>query len=210
MASLASIDPFEWVMAAELLLQAISEERATLAWLPNFAFNLLAERVRESEMEGISLESIRMFINCSEPVAESHRKFIDRFLKYGVRNDMFAACYAMAETTFAVTQTKPGQSTRTLPVDRDALAKGIVAAADGSALQRICVSSGKPISDCIVRVVNEEGRDMPNGTIGELVIRSRSLFDGYRNNPKETSAVLRDAWYCSGISDSSGRASTTL
>ena len=54
--TLVQLDPFQWVTAPVLLLQAISEERGTIAWLSNFAFNLLADRVREEELEGVRLD----------------------------------------------------------------------------------------------------------------------------------------------------------
>jgi acyl-CoA synthetase (AMP-forming)/AMP-acid ligase II len=34
--------------------------------------------------------------------------------------------------------------------------------------------------------------------VGEVVIRSVSMFDGYRNYPEKTAAVLRNGWYHSG------------
>ena len=97
------ISPFEWVMAPVLLLEAISKEEGTLSWLPNFAYNLMADRVADEELEGIRLDSVRMLVNCSEPVrAESHQRFHLRFARLGLRRAALAASYAMAETTFAV------------------------------------------------------------------------------------------------------------
>src|SRR5258708_2697045 len=119
---IVQLDPFEWVVAPILLLEAIAGEGGTLTWLPNFAYNLIADRSSDEEMETIRLDSMRMFINCSEPVREeSHARFLARFARYGVRPEMLAACYAMAETTFASTQPAPGQAARAVPQARDAL-----------------------------------------------------------------------------------------
>ena len=193
------IDPFEWVVAPQLLFQVISQEQGTLTWLPNFAYNFLTARVREDELEGVSLDTVRMFINCSEAVrAESHENFFKRFHAYGVKREALAACYAMAETTFAATQTESGMEARTLCADRDALGRGLVVVGDASTSRRLCVSSGKPISACVLRVVDEQGQDVALGHVGELAIWSRSMFDGYRNNLEDTKKVLRDGWYYSG------------
>jgi fatty-acyl-CoA synthase len=193
------IDPFEWVAAPDLLLEAASKERATLTWLPNFAYNFLADRVREEELTDVRLDAIRMFVNCSEPVrASSHSKFLARFGPLGARESAMGACYAMAETTFAATQTRPGAPARTLEVDRDALATGRVLPALEGRASRVCVSSGAPISGCEVRVVDEARRPLEPGRVGELAIRSGSLFDGYRNAPDETERVLSAGWYYSG------------
>jgi fatty-acyl-CoA synthase len=194
-----TLDPFEWVAAPVLLLDAISRERATLSWLPNFAYNLLADRVHEEDLADVRLDSVRMLVNCSEPVrAESHARMLARYRPRGLRAEALGACYAMAETTFAATQTAPGAEARTAVVDRDALACGTAVPPASRERSRTCVSSGAPIPGCRVHVVSEEGAELPDGRVGELVVESRSLFDGYRNLPEDTAAVLSDGRYRTG------------
>lgn len=193
------LDPFEWVLAPSILLEAIGKEMATLAWLPNFAYSFMADRIHDEDLEGVRLESVRMLINCSEPVRfASHEKFAARFGSLGLNRAALTACYAMAETTFAVTQTAPGQEARSIPASRPALSSGRYAPpAQGEASMR-CVSSGRPIDGCELRIVDEQGAEVGNGVVGEIVIRSQSMFDGYRHNPETTAQVLKDGWYWSG------------
>ncbi len=192
------IDPFEWISMPSLLLQAISEHKATLCWMPNFAYNFTADRVPEEDLEGVALDSVRLFVNCSEPVrAASHRRFLERFAPYGLRPQALGASYAMAETTFAVTQTSPGEPAPVVEVDRASLAAGVCRPPSGGP-SRECVSSGRPIAGCSVRVVDDQGRDLPDDTVGELWIQSVSLFDGYRNDADKTAKVLSGGWYRSG------------
>ena len=194
-----AIDPFEWVAAPVLFLDACTREHATLAWLPNFAYNLMASRIRDEDLQGIRLDSIRLLVNCSEPVrADSHDQFATRFAPYGLDPRALSACYAMAETTFAVTQTAPGARARTVCASRDALARGFFEPTRDAAQVRRCVSSGRPVDGCELRVVDNAGRELPDGHVGELWIRSVSMFAGYRNNPEKTAEVLRDGWYDSG------------
>jgi fatty-acyl-CoA synthase len=194
-----TLDPFEWVKAPVLLLEAISKERATLSWLPNFAYNLLADRVHEESLQGVRLDSVRMLVNCSEPVrADSHARMLGRYHRYGLRAHAIGACYAMAETTFAVTQTSPGALARTVVVDRDALSLGKAVPPAAPDRGRTCVSSGAPIPGCTVRVVSEDGTEVGDGGVGELVVESRSLFEGYCNLPEETAAVLSNGRYRTG------------
>src|SRR5882762_1263245 len=116
------IDPFEWVMVPSLLLDAISLERGTISWLPNFAYNMIADKIADDELDGINLESWRLVINCSEPVRyESHQRFVERFRHWGLNPLAISSCYAMAETTFATTQTSPGTPPSLLALDRNAL-----------------------------------------------------------------------------------------
>jgi fatty-acyl-CoA synthase len=193
------ISPFEWVLAPSLLLEAISKEQGTISWLPNFAFDMMADKIMDEDLEGIDLSSWRMVINCSEPVRhESHQKFIKRFQPFGLRSSAVSTCYAMAETTFAVTQARPDVQPAVLAVDRTELAKGNVAVVPEATSARLCVSSGEVVSGCEVRIVDEFGGEVSEGTVGEIAIRSVSMFDGYRNYPEKTAAVLRDGWYYSG------------
>jgi acyl-CoA synthetase (AMP-forming)/AMP-acid ligase II len=193
------IDPFEWVIAPVLLFDAISTHKATLCWLPNFAYNHMAERIHDDDLEGIRLDSIRMFINCSEPVrASSHDRFAQRFEKIGVNRSALAACYAMAETTFAVTQTPPGSEAPWIDADRQVLRQGRFILAQADTPPRRCVSSGAPIDGCDVRIVDERRAELPDGQVGEIVVRSVSIFDGYSNNPEQTAKVLEKGWYYTG------------
>jgi fatty-acyl-CoA synthase len=193
------IDPFEWVMVPSLLLDAVSMERGTISWLPNFAYNMMADKIADDELDSINLESWRLVINCSEPVRhESHHRFVGRFQHCGLNPLAISSCYAMAETTFATTQTPPGTPPASLALDRLALAQGKVKIAQDADQAKICVSSGKTITGCQVRIVDENRQDLGERTIGEIAIRSRSMFDGYRNYPEKTAEVLCDDWYYSG------------
>lgn len=193
------VDPFEWVLAPSLLFEALAAEKGTVAWLPNFAYSFMADRIEEDEMENVSLETLRLVINCSEPVRnESHRKFTAAFKKYGFNPLALSASYAMAETTFAATQTTPGKPIVTIEVDRESLAQGHVVEPIPGKTSRICVSSGREIGGCNVKIVDESGNTVEENGVGEIVIYSVSMFDGYRNYPEKTAEVLKEGWYFSG------------
>ncbi len=59
-------------------------------------------------------------------------------------------------------------------------------------------SCGRPVLFVEARVVDEHGREVPDGTRGEVVYRSPQLCDGYWNKPEETAAAFRDGWFHSG------------
>lgn len=114
----------DWLLRPELLFRYIQEYRASLCWLPNFAFSYMARR--KEMMEGsYSLSHVRAWINCSEPLRrKSVRDFSERFVDWGVVPGFLQssyAIYAMAENVFAVTQSAPGKSlphSRPLPSQR--------------------------------------------------------------------------------------------
>ena len=193
------IDPFEWVLSPSLLLEAVSKERGTISWLPNFSYNMMADKIADDELDGINLASWRLVINCSEPLRhESHQKFFNRFHRYGLRPSAISSCYAMAEATFAVTQTPPGNEPIFLALDRNELGKGRVRKAVDGYPSRICVSSGRRIDGCELRIVDNNRQNVDVGNVGEIALKSISLFDAYRNYPEKTAEVLCDGWYYTG------------
>lgn len=51
---------------------------------------------------------------------------------------------------------------------------------------------------CDVRLLDEDGKDVPDGAFGELAMRGPTMFSGYFNAERETSEVFRDGWYHTG------------
>lgn len=192
--TLVSLDPFEWVGAPAMLLDAIERHRATFCWLPNFAFNHLAASVRGGRERDLS--SIRAFINCSEPCRpDSFEIFERRFAGCGVTAEQLQVCYAMAENVFAVTQTSPGRKPGVLSIDRNAFeAEGRIEPGEGIRL----LSCGRPVDGVALRTVAEDRSDLPPGRIGEVAISAPFLFDGYYRQQSLTDLKLREGWYYSG------------
>ncbi|MBT2408848.1 MULTISPECIES: fatty acyl-CoA synthetase [unclassified Streptomyces] len=68
-------------------------------------------------------------------------------------------------------------------------------------------SCGLPVRHVEAKVVDEDGRDVPDGTPGEVVYRSPQLCLGYWNDPEATKKAFRDGWFRSGdlaVRDSEG------
>ena len=192
------MSPFDWVKHPALLFRAIHEYNGTLTWLPNFAYNHLARRVRDRDMAGLRLNGMRMFINCSEPVRhDSHELFLQRFGEMGLREEMLAVSYAMAENTFTVTQTPPGQPPRLDVVNRRALEKSgrALPATDGDRT-RTLVSCGPPIPNTRAKAVNAAGETLPERRVGEIAIRSDCMLTGYYKRPDLQ--PFADGWYLTG------------
>ena len=195
------MSPFDWVRAPYRLLQSISNYKGTLTWLPNFAYNFCAQKIRDRDMEGVDLSSWRASINTAEPVKyKSHQMFYERFKPYGLRLETLQTSYGMAENVFAVTQ----NDLSTLPyfedVDRESFTTDLIArpAFDGRPSIQM-MSCGKAIPNTIIRVVDKKGRDLPERHIGEIVLKSNCMLTNYYNRPDITKkAFLEDGWYMSG------------
>ncbi|WP_329360876.1 acyl-CoA synthetase [Streptomyces sp. NBC_01483] len=59
-------------------------------------------------------------------------------------------------------------------------------------------SCGRPVLFVEARVVDEAGKDVPDGERGEIVYRSPQLCEGYWGKPEETAEAFRDGWFHSG------------
>lgn len=197
---LVLLSPFDWVRAPHRLLQAVSQYQGTLSWLPNFAYNFCAKKIRERHLEGVELSSWRAVINCSEPVRwESHQAFNEKFAGYGLQQTAPQTSYAMAENTFGVTQSDLAEEPPTQCVDQAAfLEKGLIKPASGDKPSLVMMSSGKTLSNTRIRVQDPEGTILPDNMVGEIALQSNCMLTEYYNRPDATQESLQDGWFLTG------------
>ncbi len=193
--------PFDWIRAPYRMFQSVSKYKGTLTWLPNFAYNFCAQKVRERDMEGVDLSSWRIITNASEPVkAKSHQMFYERFAKYGLKQTALQCGYGMAENVLMASQTYPPYSLPTLDeIDREAYLSERIArpAVEGKASVTM-VSCGRALPNTTIRIVDEQGNTLPDRVIGEVALKSDSMLTEYYNRPDATAKAFIDGWYLSG------------
>ncbi len=197
---LVEISPFDWVRKPVLLLEQIHKHKGTLCWLPNFAYAFLAESVRPSQIsQDLDLSGVRAWINCSEPVYHSsHTAFLEKFRPYGANQSQLTASYAMAENVFAVTQSLPGKY-RTLSVNRETFTAAHQVEPDDGPNSLTFVSNGCPLEHTEVVAVDETGRLLPGGHVGELFVRGVHRFAEYFRRDDLTLAALdENGWFRPG------------
>ena len=194
--------PLEWVMHPETMLQIITDYQCTLAWMPNFAFQLVARRTRPERRATYELSSLRALINCSEPVrASSMREFQRAFSACGLREGVLKSSYAMAENVFAVTQSPvEADSPRHIYADgvRFRSEHFISVVGEGKPGALSFVSSGHLLPNHKLRIISDDGLQLDQGHVGEILISSDCLFDGYYNRDDLTSEAFVDGWYRTG------------
>jgi acyl-CoA synthetase (AMP-forming)/AMP-acid ligase II len=158
--------PFEWIAAPDLLFQAIETHKGTITFLPNFAYHVLARKARPRD-----LGSMRLFVNCSEPVYErTHAEFRGAF---GVEGARLSVSYAMAENTFAVSQRRPWN------------------------VYGERAFAGKSVPSCghVVEGTEVVVRDADSDGVGELCIRGELMFDRFLDGSKP---LTDDGFYRTG------------
>jgi long-chain acyl-CoA synthetase len=59
-------------------------------------------------------------------------------------------------------------------------------------------SSGKLIQPLEIKILDDEGREMPTGQKGEIVIKGENVMAGYWKNPTATADTVKDGWLYTG------------
>jgi fatty-acyl-CoA synthase len=59
-------------------------------------------------------------------------------------------------------------------------------------------SAGKAMMHTVIRIVDDAGRDVPQGAVGELLIKGPNITPGYWNRPEATAAAFTDGWLHTG------------
>jgi acyl-CoA synthetase (AMP-forming)/AMP-acid ligase II len=197
---LVLMSPFDWVRAPYKLLQAISTYHGSLTWLPNFAYNFCAQKVRDRDLTGVDLSSLRAVSNCSEPMRwDSHQLFLHRFQPWGLRPEALTTCYAMAENVFAVSQGGIQRPVSTFAVDSvDLIAHRKLSPPSSPAQTATLLSAGPPIANTHVQIINDRHQPLPEDEIGEIALQSDCMLTGYYNRPDATRQAFQRGWLLTG------------
>jgi acyl-CoA synthetase (AMP-forming)/AMP-acid ligase II len=102
--------------------------------------------------------------------------------------------YGMAENTLAVTFPSLDRKFETVPIDRDALERDGTVREVQAFNAYPAVSVGGPVAGTTVEIVDEAGRVVSEGVVGEIVISGASLMSGYfRDEQASAQAIVGGA-----------------
>jgi long-chain acyl-CoA synthetase len=59
-------------------------------------------------------------------------------------------------------------------------------------------SIGTPLQGVEMKVVDEDGNELPTGEIGEIQIKGHNVMKGYWKQPQATSEAIKDGWFATG------------
>jgi acyl-CoA synthetase (AMP-forming)/AMP-acid ligase II len=74
----------------------------------------------------------------------------------------------------------------------------VIATEEQAGLATVAATMGRAVPGINVRVAEPDGREAELGEVGELLIRDRSVFLGYLNQPAATAEALQDGWLHTG------------
>ncbi|MEV4282914.1 fatty acyl-AMP ligase [Actinoplanes xinjiangensis] len=165
------LSPQRFVRDPTGFLRLLTEVRGTIAYAPNFAYAMLAQRATPELLDELDLSAWRVAGCGAEPVRPGTlRAFARAYAPAGFRASQLTPCYGLAEATLAVTTRRPGEGLRTLRRDDVEL-----------------TSTGRPMPGTEVRIVDDE-----------IVVRCGHLATGYHGDPAATAHTWRDGWLHTG------------
>ncbi|MCM8613169.1 AMP-binding protein [Accumulibacter sp.] len=198
---LALMSPLAFLSRPVRWLQMISQHRGTLSPAPNFAYDLCARKLADADLAGLDLGSWRLALNGAEPVSPATlQAFADRFAPCGLRRTAITPVYGLAECSVGLAFPPLGRGPRIDLIERAALLQrklAVPAAADASDVLRV-PACGRPLPRHEIRIVGDDGGELPDRQVGGLQFRGPSATAGYHRNPAATQALFRDGWLDSG------------
>ncbi len=181
------INPRSFLARPWVWLEAVSRRERVFSPAPNFAYQLCVERVPQERLEQLDLSGWRDATSGSEMVRlETVEAFCERFASCGFRAESLRPSYGLAEATLGVSLDSSARGAHTLPLP------GV----EGPAPE--IVSTGSPLPDNELRIVGEDGAELPSTTVGKVLVRSPSLMKGYFREPEATAETIRDGWLDTG------------
>ena len=188
------IPPARFAQRPLCWLEAATEHRGTVLPGPNFAFDLCLRKIPDDALETIDLSSVDTVVPAAEPLRhDTLFAFWRRFHTRGLRRDAIRPCYGLAEATLIAAGTVTDRGLDPFYLDPAALAAGQAReVAPDTPNARVLVASGDDFVGQELRIADPEtGREGPEGSVGEIWMRGKSIGPGYWNRAAETAAAFR-------------------
>lgn len=200
-ARLHIMSPLAFLARPERWLWALHDHGGTLSAAPNFAYGLCVARIDDRDLEGLDLSRWRLTLNGAEAISpDTLTAFERRFAPYGFRAETMFPVFGLAECSVGLTFPPLHRPPVIDRVDRQALARrGHAARADAADAGGLrFVACGRPLRGHEIRIVDHDGRELPERHEGRLQFRGPSATRGYFNNPAATEKLFDGDWLETG------------
>ncbi len=185
-------NPNDFVRQPASWLRGVAATGSTVTWSPNFGYALTAERVTDAQMEGVRLDGVRQFWNAAERIHyESMVAFHRRFEPYGVTWESLKTNFGCAENVGGATFSDPNGPAAVEHIDRAMFqSKGVARPVaetrehDDSVLT--FVSAGRPHPLMTVGILSPRGKELPDGQVGEIAMKTPSRLAGFKADAAST------------------------
>jgi acyl-CoA synthetase (AMP-forming)/AMP-acid ligase II len=188
-----------FVRSPRVWLDAIHKHRGTITYAPNFAYALVAKRLKEKDVAGLDLSCLRIAGCGAEPIQpKALREFADKLAPAGFRREAFVPSYGMAEATLAITFMPRNTGLRTDKVDAKSLGRRVAEPVTTDASATELVDCGVPFPDHEIAIIDETGRRLGEREVGQIIARGPSVSPGYHDEPALTGESFKDGWLHTG------------
>jgi acyl-CoA synthetase (AMP-forming)/AMP-acid ligase II/lauroyl/myristoyl acyltransferase len=193
------LSPTHWAQQPANLFHAIHKYRATLTNLTNSGIHLCLLRIRPEEIAGVDLSSLRFVSVAAEMIsAASLQAFAERFGPYGFRSSVFTTAYSASEAYSFVSELDTHWHADWVSAT-DLMAKKVATPlTPGSPDARAIVACGTPLPGVSAQIRDEEDQVLPERALGQIVVQTPMVFNGYLNRPDLTASVMKEGWYYTG------------
>jgi acyl-CoA synthetase (AMP-forming)/AMP-acid ligase II len=187
--------PFLW-------LEAISKYKITTSGGPNFAYDLLCQKITDEQRANLDLSHWSVAFSGAEPVrAETLGKFAELYEPCGFRKEAFYPCYGMAEATLFITGGNAENYPTITYLDKTALTEDkVVTVASDTPNSKAVVSCGHSwLGDEIIIVDPEtktqcdsDGASAPSTKrVGEIWAIGKGISSGYWQKEEQTKNIFQ-------------------
>ena len=177
--------PQSFLMHPHRWLKNIADYGVTLSVAPNFAYQLCVRRVRDKHLDGLDLSRWRLALNGAETVyPQSVQAFCDKLAGTKFFPSTMLPTYGLAENTLATAIPSLDNTYTTARHPEDA--------------SREVVSVGGPLAGQELAILDEQGKVVSEGELGEIAVRGPCKMRGYRNNQSATDRAIRNDWLHTG------------
>ncbi|MFI5485937.1 AMP-binding protein [Micromonospora echinaurantiaca] len=181
------LTPQQFVRDPLRYLRCFGQRGARLTAMPTFGLRHVVDRVRPEQLAGLDFAAWRAVIVGAERVSPAALEDFWRLLApHGLDRRALLPAYGLAEATLAVTGGALDEPWRTARVDPARIPLG--GAPGGGPAAAPLVGCGAPLDGVSVRIVDDAGRPLPDGRVGEIEVGGRCVAAGYLGDPAGTSA----------------------
>jgi fatty-acyl-CoA synthase len=198
-AELVKVTPMDFLLDTLLWAKLIDKYKGTMTAAPNFAYAVLAKRLRKQQPGQFDLSSLRWALSGAEQVEPAVvEDLCDAGAPFGLRREAILPAYGMAETTVAVSFSECGTGLVIDEVDADMLAvlHRAVPATTGNV--RRLATLGPLLAGLEARVIDEDANELPTRGVGVIQVRGEPVSPGYTTLAGFVSGQDEQGWYDTG------------
>ena len=182
-------------------LQQTSKYRASILTSPNFGYKHLLKIHERRPLKDIDLSSVRLLINGAESISVSLcNEFLEKMKVFGLKKETMFPVYGLAEATLGVSFPETGKVFDFINLDRKSLInEGLCIESKSKNNKFLFMMHGKPIEDCDYRIVDDNGEEVPDNNVGNIVIKGDNVTKSiYQDKELSKNLYDKDGWLETG------------